>query len=175
METVGKFPGNSHGLLRLAKAQMELEDLVDAHYSFNKARVNDALNVDYMDHCAVLAKRRGQTSDLNRLAHDLVSTNRKRPEAWIAVALYAEHRGEKEKALAFVEKAIALRINRMFTEVEALAATVQLAAIKDQEVALTMRDECKRHADALARYRSCLLYTSPSPRDATLSRMPSSA
>ena len=55
-----------------------------------------------------------------------------------------------------VEKAIAFRINRMFTEVEALAATVQLAAIKDQEVALTMRDECKRHADALARYRSFL-------------------
>ena len=25
------------------------------------------------------------------------------------------------------------------------------------------------------RYRACLLYTSPSPRDATLSRMPSSA
>ena len=25
------------------------------------------------------------------------------------------------------------------------------------------------------KYRSCLLYTSPSPRDATLSRMPSSA
>ena len=27
----------------------------------------------------------------------------------------------------------------------------------------------------LSRYQSCLLYTSPSPRDATLSRMPSSA
>ena len=26
-----------------------------------------------------------------------------------------------------------------------------------------------------AKYRNCLLYTSPSPRDATLSRMPSSA
>ena len=30
-------------------------------------------------------------------------------------------------------------------------------------------------ADVLALYRLCLLYTSPSPRDATLSRMPSSA
>ena len=29
--------------------------------------------------------------------------------------------------------------------------------------------------DAGGLYRSCLLYTSPSPRDATLSRMPSSA
>ena len=29
--------------------------------------------------------------------------------------------------------------------------------------------------DVLARYKSCLLYTSPSPRDPTKSRMPSSA
>ena len=32
-----------------------------------------------------------------------------------------------------------------------------------------------RHIDTAAVYRNCLLYTSPSPRDATLSRMPSSA
>ena len=30
-------------------------------------------------------------------------------------------------------------------------------------------------ADAVAQVEACLLYTSPSPRDATLSRMPSSA
>ncbi|KAH8055488.1 hypothetical protein JL721_10217 [Aureococcus anophagefferens] len=89
VEQIGGFPSNLHGLLRLAKAQMELEDLVDAQYSFNKARVADNLNLDYMDHCAVLAKRRGQANDLNRLAHDLT-------------------RGETEKALGFVEKAIAL-------------------------------------------------------------------
>ena len=29
--------------------------------------------------------------------------------------------------------------------------------------------------DSTTKYESCLLYTSPSPRDATLSRMPSSA
>ena len=34
-------------------------------------------------------------------------------------------------------------------------------------------DECRQVAYAIA--HSCLLYTSPSPRDATLSRMPSSA
>ena len=32
-----------------------------------------------------------------------------------------------------------------------------------------------REGDILAKSVSCLLYTSPSPRDATLSRMPSSA
>ena len=31
------------------------------------------------------------------------------------------------------------------------------------------------HSDSRVQYQACLLYTSPSPRDATLSRMPSSA
>ena len=33
----------------------------------------------------------------------------------------------------------------------------------------------RQHVEVWARYNYCLLYTSPSPRDATLSRMPSSA
>ena len=36
-------------------------------------------------------------------------------------------------------------------------------------------DEAKRYQNAYAMAQTCLLYTSPSPRDATLSRMPSSA
>ena len=36
-------------------------------------------------------------------------------------------------------------------------------------------EESKETKKALAQYWACLLYTSPSPRDATLSRMPSSA
>ena len=37
------------------------------------------------------------------------------------------------------------------------------------------RDERDRRWDEMIRVLTCLLYTSPSPRDATLSRMPSSA
>ena len=36
-------------------------------------------------------------------------------------------------------------------------------------------DGMQENAESVAEYLSCLLYTSPSPRDATLSRMPSSA
>ena len=36
-------------------------------------------------------------------------------------------------------------------------------------------DDAKREASEERKAKSCLLYTSPSPRDATLSRMPSSA
>ena len=42
--------------------------------------------------------------------------------------------------------------------------------------ALARRRAFDHHAHAfIAAHRICLLYTSPSPRDATLSRMPSSA
>ena len=48
-----------------------------------------------------------------------------------------------------------------------------------QEVASSVNDqsgiEVKQDADSTSDSSSCLLYTSPSPRDATLSRMPSSA
>ena len=39
----------------------------------------------------------------------------------------------------------------------------------------TFDDIIKGNASLYTRYMDCLLYTSPSPRDATLSRMPSSA
>ena len=45
-------------------------------------------------------------------------------------------------------------------------------SFKDQ---LSSAYERSFHDDALVRSYFCLLYTSPSPRDATLSRMPSSA
>ena len=54
-------------------------------------------------------------------------------------------------------------------------------ALANEETRLRdgVRDAAVRHyrafVDAGGCYQSCLLYTSPSPRDATLSRMPSSA
>ena len=100
------FPNNLHVLLQLAKIHLDLNQLDEAQYNFNKARVCDNLNLDMMDHYAALVRKRGSTGDLNRLAHDLLSTNQRRPEPWIAVALYSELRNEREKALGFIEKAI---------------------------------------------------------------------
>ena len=50
------------------------------------------------------------------------------------------------------------------------------AAQRDLEAACQEAlDDAKRSDEALHEARTWLLYTSPSPRDATLSRMPSSA
>ena len=50
---------------------------------------------------------------------------------------------------------------------DARGDTPVLRAVKAAEARLQQREETKAYI--------CLLYTSPSPRDATLSRMPSSA
>ena len=44
-----------------------------------------------------------------------------------------------------------------------------------KDAANILFDDSKNDLRALPKTVSCLLYTSPSPRDATLSRMPSSA
>ena len=51
---------------------------------------------------------------------------------------------------------------------------IDLPVMKRVGLALTVPDACDE-ISAVAHWTSCLLYTSPSPRDATLSRMPSSA
>ena len=61
-------------------------------------------------------------------------------------------------------------------EVRTLETPVESAVSQTAETPLT--DEAlatKLRADADGMFKDCLLYTSPSPRDATLSRMPSSA
>ena len=45
----------------------------------------------------------------------------------------------------------------------------------DRESYIIMREKARPILDSVDRHGSCLLYTSPSPRDRTRSRMPSSA
>ena len=48
-------------------------------------------------------------------------------------------------------------------------------AVKDQQLGKKKETAREKMIGQSIGYRYCLLYTSPSPRDATLSRMPSSA
>lgn len=43
---------------------------------------------------------------LVRLANELLSTDPRRAEAWVVIALYSQVRGEKEKAVSFVDKVL---------------------------------------------------------------------
>ena len=54
-------------------------------------------------------------------------------------------------------------------------ANREIKSILQNTVARSSKDWVDKFDDALWAYRACLLYTSPSPRDRTRSRMPSSA
>ena len=88
------------------------------------------------------------------------------------------------KAVAFVDKQPGHKSHNVVLTIEAPTTGAQLG---DKRVAV-VEDFLGSHGKSLRtiantifpqslyqRYGSCLLYTSPSPRDATLSRMPSSA
>ena len=58
---------------------------------------------------------------------------------------------------------------------ERFKARLKLAKLPRNSAPNRMHNRCQLTGRPHAYYRNCLLYTSPSPRDATLSRMPSSA
>ena len=82
----------------------------------------------------------------------------------------------RELAAAFVHEnanvALVARDASRLDEVSSSLGERAVAFMAD----VTLNEDVERlHNEVLKRFGHCLLYTSPSPRDATLSRMPSSA
>ena len=59
--------------------------------------------------------------------------------------------------------------------VAAISEAIKVRAQSDELRVLLLTEPSLDELDNIERHNICLLYTSPSPRDATLSRMPSSA
>lgn len=85
-----------------------MNDEDGAARTFAKVRQLEHTNVDCMDQYGQILARQNNLDELNSLASSLLEIDDKRPEAWAALALYHEARSDHEKALAFVEKAIAM-------------------------------------------------------------------
>jgi len=79
----------------------------------NQAREVDSDNLDMMDYYAVLLRHKGTSGSLNSLAHRLMMIDQRRPEAWIAVSLYSDLRGDREKALSLVDQALRCNPNHV--------------------------------------------------------------
>ena len=80
---------------------------------------------------------------------------------------------KKEVGLSLVVvMVIVMRVNTIMTDIMRTKKSIPMGASKDK---VDHGDADSRTQEDLLLYTSCLLYTSPSPRDGLLSRMPSSA
>ena len=68
-----------------------------------------------------------------------------------------------------------VRVGKLLLEVPVRELHNSMIAPVDEGGLACVRNEANEVTVGDSSLRSCLLYTSPSPRDATLSRMPSSA
>ena len=73
------------------------------------------------------------------------------------------------------ELPVDLRLVARYICVTEHVVSIQKVARSDHRGPMDAREAVDRDGAALLQRGPCLLYTSPSPRDATLSRMPSSA
>eukprot|EP00743_Colponemidia_sp_Colp-15_P006649 GILK01007168.1.p1 GENE.GILK01007168.1~~GILK01007168.1.p1 ORF type:complete len:544 (-),score=85.06 GILK01007168.1:173-1747(-) len=107
-ELEAKFPSNVHLLLQIGKCKIQLSDADGAIHCFAKSREVDASNVECMDTYASLIRTRNDSTTLNRLTQDMLSTIVTRPEPWICAALYSDLKTDKEKALELVKKGLSV-------------------------------------------------------------------
>ncbi|CAM9332755.1 unnamed protein product [Pylaiella littoralis] len=103
------YPNNLGALLQVAKAHVDLDQWDEALSAFKKARLVDDANVDFMDCYGVVMRQKNMPGGLNRLANELLSTDPRRAETWVVMALYSEVRGDKDKPIMFVDKALELK------------------------------------------------------------------
>jgi anaphase-promoting complex subunit 7 len=102
------YPTNLHALNWLANCYAQMGEVDMAHQTFSKLRRIDGKYMDSMDAYASIMKGKGQTADLNRLSQELVRINPHRPETWTTVAIYLDVKGQKQKAIGYVDRAIQL-------------------------------------------------------------------
>ena len=122
-----------------------LQELGTDH-GWNQLLLEDGVQMFWVEHLIATNKFESAQQAISKLI-----APRSRPEALSKLALAHAKRGDKTIS------------NRLL--MDACQAAARIPDEYDQAIAI----------DKVAKAANCLLYTSPSPRDATLSRMPSSA
>ena len=98
------------------------------------------------------------------------------------VPMVVEQTGRSERAFDIYSRLLKERIIFLGTPVEDTMASLVIAQLlfleaedSEKDIYLYINSPGGIITSGMGIYDTCLLYTSPSPRDATLSRMPSSA
>jgi anaphase-promoting complex subunit 7 len=103
-----KFPQNSLLLMQQGLCAVETERYDQAYIIYMQIRKLDPFMVDKMDHFAVMLHARSDGNELNKLTQDLLSCCTTRPVPWLVAALFSDVKGQVEKAMSLVDKAISL-------------------------------------------------------------------
>ena len=103
-----EFPCNLYIQEQLALLHLQNDDKAAAARYFERIRKQLPSQIDHMDKYALILSKFNRSSDLNALADSLLMLNDRRPEAWATLAIYHHNRGDCDKAINFIDKALSL-------------------------------------------------------------------
>ena len=86
----------------IAECEMESGHDLQALYALESMRNTDPDNIVGSDKYAALLREQGKATAINQLAQTVFSIADDRPECWLVLSHYAEIKGDKEKALFYV-------------------------------------------------------------------------
>ncbi|KAF9332642.1 Anaphase-promoting complex subunit 7 [Podila minutissima] len=104
-----KYPQNVDIKLKVALCYRWLVKRTDSCRMFAQIRRIDPYVVDDMYHYAAVLLDLEKEQEVSELSQHLLATNDKHPDTWCVLAFNWEHKGQREKALQMVNRALELR------------------------------------------------------------------
>jgi anaphase-promoting complex subunit 7 len=133
-----KVFGQNTNLLTLgASCQMYSAEPEHAIATFARTRQIDECCMDNMDQYADLVKVQGSLAELNRLTHDLMAIDSWRPEAWVSASKYWELKGDNDKSMELVDKA--LQIDARHNEAHLHKGHLHAKSLRHDQALLSFR------------------------------------
>lgn len=103
-----QFPNSYSLLLTQGVAALDSERYESAYIIYKQLRQSESFSYNKMDRFALMLHHKGDSTELNRLANDVLTAAVNRPQGWLIVALYCDLKNQPDKCMSFIDKAISL-------------------------------------------------------------------
>lgn len=139
MKQLNDYKGGQSSLVwsEIGDLSLKVGDAIGAFYAFQMARKISPEILDRMDRYAALLKGQSNLMELCRLSSELLAINASRPEPWVAMAHYIHSKGDLERAIVYVDKAI--KLDRRHVEAHQLKGSLMLATGKPTEALMSYK------------------------------------